>query len=78
MDKLLDFLQKEANVLRSNAGYSGSMNDGGARELENQIKVWMAGRAGRVPSCWDIYVKKYNRETDPEFADYIRLKGKFG
>ena len=74
----IDFLQKEAKILGNSAAHNGAYNDGGQKELERQVQAWMAGRAGQIPSFWESYMKKYRRETDPEFKEYIRLKEKFG
>jgi hypothetical protein len=76
--QFIDFLKKKADKLEMDAGYSGSMNDFGARALREQIECWLAGQKGEVPALWNEFLKSYSRETDPEYADYLRLQRKFG
>jgi hypothetical protein len=76
--KFLVFLAGKAEQIRLNAAYSGSYSDGGAGVLLDQIEFYIAGRDHTFPTKWNQYLKEYNRAHDPEYADYQRLKEKFG
>jgi hypothetical protein len=71
------FLLKKAQIKRLNAGYSGDGGDGGAREIENSIKIYKAGMEGTLPDVWIGYWKEFQMENDPEYAKYLELKKKF-
>lgn len=63
----------EAKNRRDNAAYSGAMNDGGSGTLLNQIKFYEMGMNNEYPKEWETY----KRHIDPEYKEYLRLKGKF-
>lgn len=69
---------ENAEERRSNAGYSGSMGDNGAHDLENRIQAWDAGLRGVIPECLKCEHQTYLKETDPEWEILKRLGSKFG
>ena len=71
--KIMDLILKDADKKAEDAGYSGRMDDGGASRLRDQVKFYQLGMNDQIPNDW----KKYVKETDPEFSEYIRLKNKF-
>ena len=77
-NNFLEFIRSKAHDYRENAAHGGRMDDGGARELESQIDAYCAGMKGSVPINWESYVTEYERISDPEYKNYLRLKQKFG
>ena len=76
--QFLEFLLDKAKVLEDNAGYSGAHHDGGARELRNQVEIYISGQYNEMPEKWERYAKEFETKNDPEYQDYLRLKKKFG
>lgn len=70
---IVELVRKAAADARSNAGYSGSWDDGGASRMERDIEFYLMGRSGLIPPDW----KKYQKLLDPEYKEYLRLKNKF-
>lgn len=76
---LLTYMLHYAQMMRADAGYGGSHSDGGASRLEAQIDVFIAGVIERkMPSEWKTYAAMLAKNTDPEYATYLRLQEKFG
>ena len=73
----VEFLVTEAHNRRENAGFNGSMHDGGASALESEVECWIAGMINKTPNRWDSLICEMNQAADPEFATYQRLKAKF-
>ena len=67
----------DAEKRRNDAGYGGRMDDGGASALKEQVEYYLAGMNGEIPENWQKYVKEIKILSDPEYANYIRLKQKF-
>jgi len=76
--QFLEFLLDKAKELEDIAGYSGSHHDGGARELRNQVEVYISGQYGEIPEVWEKYHQEFKTTKDPEYDTYLRLKRKFG
>lgn len=74
VDELIKLVLKDAHNRRESAGYSGRMDDGGARQTESEVKFYNYGRAGKVPPEWATF----ESQLDPEYQEYERLKQKFG
>lgn len=74
IDKLIELALKDAENKRLDAGYGGHMHDGGASQIEAEVKFYQYGLAGRIPPEWE----KYEKQLDPEWVEYLRLKKKFG
>ena len=68
----------QAQKKRADSGYSGSMHDGGAGDLERQVETYIAGLSQTIPANWLKYQQEYNRINDPEFAKYKELAERFG
>lgn len=89
-EDIIESIKKEAEKKRESAGYSGSMGDGGASQLEENLKFFQEGyinglvttgslegfqnREVEVPHEW----QEYFIHEDPEYQDYLRLSEKFG
>ena len=71
-------IEKEAETRNLNAAYGGSHGDGGASILRDQVKFYKYGRDGLIPPEWEPYIRQAERERDPEYAELMRLKKKFG
>jgi len=82
LQTLIALVLAAAEKRREDAGYSGHASDGGARELELQVKFfnygWDAasniGLASSTPNEW----KEFEIQLDPDYAQYQKLKKKFG
>lgn len=73
IEDLIRAVKLEADNRAKTAAYSGAMNDGGSGSLLNQVKFYEMGMNNIYPKEWEIY----NRHIDPEYKEYLRLKGKF-
>ena len=81
LEALYAFIQKKARGLESDAGFGGEMGDRGAQRLRDLWGAYYTGLTGGVPDSvpgLKESVQEFLRETDPEFAEYSRLKQKFG
>jgi hypothetical protein len=78
INSFLKFLLKQAQIARSNAAFGGAMHDGGASQLEDQVEVYLAGIRLSIPEQWTSRKQKHMRETDPDYAVFLKLKEKFG
>lgn len=77
-DEFLNHLLDLAYNKRISAGMSGSMGDGGASVIINEVAIYQAALKNSVPACWEIeYNKNFINQFDPEYAEYLRLKDKF-
>lgn len=74
-DKLIKQVSFDAEKREVNALFNGSWSDDGAGKLRDQIKFFQYGRDGVVPPEWE---KAYGHLLDDEWAEYQRLKEKFG
>ena len=77
MNDFTQWLQQLADNKRDNAGFTGSMNDGGASDIEEQIETYTAGVNGTIPVGWTEHYKQFSNEQDPDYAKYLKLKEKF-
>lgn len=71
-------VRREGEQMRDNAAYGGAMNDGGGGALIAQAEAFVAGLSQRLPSGWEKYARQAERQADPEYATYQRLRVKFG
>jgi hypothetical protein len=77
LPKFFKFLWDKAAERREAAGFNGAMHDGGAREIEAQIRIYEAGQKGVMPEAWVEFQREFDRATDPEYTKYLELKKKF-
>lgn len=77
LDLLFDQLLASAESLRENAAHNGRMNDDGAQLLEDSVYYYQCGIYGIVPEPWNAALDQIEKERDPEFETYMRLKAKF-
>lgn len=77
-EKVVALVLAEAQEKRNSAGWSGSMSDGGAARLEEQVRFFRYGRDRVMPDEWRVFEQQVVRDSDPEYAEYQRLKAKFG
>jgi hypothetical protein len=77
IEQVIELVLKEATARENEAGFNGSMSDGGAGRLRDQVAFYKMGMEGTIPSEWREYLIKAKRESDPEFREYVRLKEKF-
>lgn len=69
-------LQEAANR-RETAAHNGSFGDGGATDLENQVRAWNAGRQGKIPSTWIPYYEHVEKSASIEAKERAELKRLF-
>lgn len=69
--------RQDAERKRNDAAGGGSMHDGGAGQLEAVVDAWVAGLEGKIPKQLQSYADQVKIESDPEYAEYLRLKDKF-
>lgn len=76
--KFIEYALLAANRKGVDAGFSGSMSDGGQRQLEREVELFIYGLMGQTPkNAWGDLIKKYARDNDPEYDKYLELKKKF-
>jgi hypothetical protein len=76
--KIFTLITADANKRREDAGYGGRVDDGGASLLETGVYFYKLGMEKRLPEEWESYFQQATNEADPEYAEYTRLKKKFG
>lgn len=71
---------KQARILSENAAFNGEMGDGGASSLERKLGYWIDGirfaQTGKTV-VFSAIVEQFDREQDPEYNEYLRLKERF-
>jgi hypothetical protein len=77
-DRIMGLIRQEAHDARESAGYGGRWDDGGASRLEDQIRFFQYGLEGILPPEWEKYKDQVRKESDPDYAQYLNLKRKFG
>jgi len=78
IEKVIAKVLAAANTKRTDAGFQGSRTDGGASAMEAGVRFYRAGLRKEIPEEWVKYANEAKQEADPEHAEYIRLKKKFG
>ncbi len=68
--------QYRADAIAANesAGYAGAM---GCSHMLAVADAYQCGREGKTPDFLEPYIKEARRQTDPEYAEFVRLKSKF-
>jgi hypothetical protein len=74
INRIIDRVLAKADENERNAGYGGLQHDNGASQMREQVHFYNMGAAGVLPEEW----KKFEKELDPEYKEYERLKKKFG
>lgn len=74
VNQIITKVLEHAKHKREQAGYNGEYGDGVASILEMQVKFYNYGRENKIPPEW----KDYEKQLDPEYTEYLRLKQKFG
>ena len=82
--QLRGLVLQKANELKTNAAYSGSWDDGGARDMIDKFDIWYAGLEQRPYSGIVGMAKELARQTKIAEAEktsvyqkYLELKAKF-
>ena len=83
-DEIFDYvvksLRKKAAVLATDASFNGERGDGGASIVADKLEAWMDGvnfaHTGKS-KMFGYLVKQFDRDRDPEYAEYLRLKQRF-
>jgi hypothetical protein len=73
-----DAVMKSAQDLSRDAAYGGRWDDGGADAMRDQFNTWKQGYLGKVLPEYAKILKDAKREADPEYAEFLRLKKRFG
>jgi hypothetical protein len=71
-------VRSHANKLRDDASYTGAWSDNGASDLEAKLEAWLSGLKREVPLVFKEFYASVKRDNDPEYAEFLRLKRKFG
>jgi hypothetical protein len=72
-EEIMELILSDAAKIRTNASFSGSWGDGGASDLEKQVRFFKYGMNLALPPEWE----HYNQRLDPEYTEFLRLKKKF-
>lgn len=79
-DIIVRTVDQSAKSAEENAGYAGSMHDGGASTMRNRLEYWLDGiefaQTGKSNKYGDI-IRRYEVQQDPDWEEYNRLKEKF-
>lgn len=77
LDAAIAAYKAKAADARETAAHNGEWNDGGESRMLELLQAFNDGRNGTVPSFLRPFIKQAEREQDPEYAQYLRLKAKF-
>lgn len=80
-EKFIPWMEKKAAQLKSDAGHSGAHDDGGCQRILDIVQAYECGKNGFHPTMITAfvgYIKEYDKHTDEEWKEYLRLKEKFG
>ena len=77
INKLVAKIKEDAERNKEIAGMSGAHHDGGYGVTMKTVNAFLSGRAGEIPEEWLSYARELDKELDPEYAEYMRLKKKF-
>jgi hypothetical protein len=78
IDSFLKFIANKAEEIQNSDRYGGYHGPSEGDRLIRDIRAYEAGTWGKIPEQWDKLVKEWARENDPEYAEFKRLKEKFG
>lgn len=76
MNDFLDYLMEIAAQKQLSANLNGE-HSRTADDIQEQISVYEAGMAGKIPDVWKLYHADFVKLNDPEYNEYLRLKEKF-
>lgn len=74
---IVDAVSKESDDKERTALISGAAGDGGASRMRDKLRYWTAGLRNEVPDEYQEIVRQFEKEQDPEYAQYLKLKKKF-
>jgi len=74
---VIALVRKDAEKRKIDAAYGGEYNDGGASQILRELEAFEAGLRGQIPSQWREFSVLVDREADPEYTEYERLRKKF-
>lgn len=77
INKLVAKVKEDAESKKMSAGMNGAHHDGGHRVMMDKVDAFLSGRAGGIPEEWLNYARELDKELDPEYEEYMRLKKKF-
>lgn len=75
-----DRIVSSAAKARLDAGYAGSMGDGGATEKVTKFLIFLDGYSyakGFKAGCYQSIIDQIEKEKDLEYQKYLELKKKF-
>lgn len=73
-------VKESARQAREDAGYGGRHDDGGASHKMQLLEYWLDGISYAGTGKTKVYaslLKTLEKEQDPEYAEFKRLKEKF-
>lgn len=74
---IVDVVSNESDDKELIAAMSGAAGDGGASRMRDKLRYWTAGLRNEVPDEYQEIVRQFEKEQDPEYAQYLKLKKKF-
>lgn len=74
---IIGSVSKASDAKERMAAMSGAAGDGGASRMRDKLKYWTAGLRNEVPDEYQGIVRQFEKELDPEYAQYLKLKKKF-
>ena len=83
IDSAIKKIEETIEKMKVDAAWSGSMTDGGASHLQNKLDIfttmWDKTNLAefRIPRFIKPYIEAAEREEDPEYQNFLRLKSKF-
>ena len=73
LEQIAVLVEEEAERTIQSDAFSGSPTSAGYA-MKERVKFYRLGRDGLMPDEW----RRYEERLDPEYAEYQRLKEKFG
>ena len=77
LERLEKLVEDWAKRAEDTAGYSGAMNDGGARAMRESFSMYKQGFNKILPVKYKALLEEDAKHRDPEYQEYLRLKKKF-
>lgn len=81
--KAIELMEKDYKDRRLGEAHSGGYGDGGYSDAIERIKIFQTVWDGKelnernIPEFLKFYIKRFEKISDPEYKEFLRLKKKF-
>lgn len=71
-------IEQEILILEESDAYGGNIHNPIPSRLRKEVEMYRLGYIKELPQNWIDYKKEFENLKNPEYAEYLRLKSKFG